>query len=169
MQISSGNLHAPCTQLLPRDLTLACDLTPWSLARGPCAAQLNLWSWVNWTPLHNFAKSTNSSERQGSVVSARDVSRDFFRSRWASPWINLVCLLLGWPFYNFKSSTSNGSGSPFERRRTEDFENTSAIEMAKPGARLSLRRSPLSFGKKRARSSSFNQWQRHLRCTFAVS
>ena len=38
-------------------------------------------------------------ERQRSVVSVRDVSRDFFRSRWASPSINLACLLLDWPFY----------------------------------------------------------------------
>ena len=68
----------------------ACDL---------CAAQLNLQSWVDWTPLHDFAKSTTFLERWRSVASAHDVARDFFRSRWASPSINLVCLLLGWPFY----------------------------------------------------------------------
>ena len=98
MQITSSNSHAPCTQPFPRDLTPAHNLTPWLLTHGLCAAELNLWSWVNWTPLQNFAKSATSLERQRSVVSASDVSRDFFRSRWASPSINPVCLL-GWPFY----------------------------------------------------------------------
>ena len=107
MQITPGNSHAPCTQPLPRDLTLARDLTPWPLTCGPCAAQLNLWSWVNWTALHNFAKSATFLERQRSVVSACDVSCDFFRSHRASPLINLVCLL-NWPFYTgLKDSLDN--------------------------------------------------------------
>ena len=48
-------------------------------------------------------------------MSARDVLRNFFRSRWASSSINLVCLL-SWPFYNSKSSKPNGSASLFGRR-----------------------------------------------------
>ena len=67
-------------------------------ARGLCAAQLNLHSWVNWTPLHGFAKNTTSSKRQRSVLAVCDVSRDFFHSCWAIFLINLVCLLLGWSF-----------------------------------------------------------------------
>ena len=82
------SLRDPCTWPHP--------VTP---AHGLCAAQLNLRSGVNWAPLRGFAESTTSSKRQRSVMSARDVSRDFFRSRWASLLINLVCLLLGWPFY----------------------------------------------------------------------
>ena len=54
-------------------------------------------------------------------MSARNVSRDFFRSRWAFPWINLVYLLLGWPFYNFKSSKPNRSASPFGRKRNREL------------------------------------------------
>ena len=69
-------------------------------AHGLCAAELNLRSWVDWAPLHNFAESATFSERQKSVVSARDVSHDFFRLRWAFPLIKLVGLL-GWPFYSW--------------------------------------------------------------------
>ena len=71
---------------------------------------------MNWTPLHGIAKSTTFLERQRSVVSARNVSRDFFCLRWASPLINLVCLLLSWPFYNSQSSKPNGSANPFRKR-----------------------------------------------------
>ena len=106
-------------------MTSPCDPCTWphpvTLARGLCAAQLNSWSWVDWAPLYGFAKSATSSERQRSVVSARDVSRHFFRLRWASLLINLVCLLLGWSFYNFESSTPNRSASPFEKRRNRRF------------------------------------------------
>ena len=85
------------------------DLSMWPLhvisSRDPCTwpwcSSAHSRSWVDWTLLHNFAKKTTSLERQRSVVSARDVSCDFFRSRWASPLINLVCLLLGWPFYTY--------------------------------------------------------------------
>ena len=76
----------------------------------------SLQSWVDWAPLHGFAKSATSLERQRSVMLTYDVSRDFFRSRWVFPSINLVCLLLGWPFYNSKSSKPNRSTSPFGRR-----------------------------------------------------
>ena len=88
MQITPVNSHSPCTQLFPHyPCTWPHPVTP---ARGFCAAQLNLRSWVNLTPLHGFAESTTFSERQRPVVLARDVSRDFFRSRQASPLINLV-------------------------------------------------------------------------------
>ena len=49
-------------------------------------------------------------------MSVCDVSHDFFRSRWASLLINLVCLLLRWPFYNSKSSKPNGSASLYGRK-----------------------------------------------------
>ena len=41
----------------------------------------------------------------------------FFRSRWASPpsWCNLVFFIIGWLFYNSKSSIPNGSASLFGR------------------------------------------------------
>ena len=92
---------------------------PVTPARGLCAAQLNSWSWVNWTPLHDFAESATSLEHQRSVVSARDVLRDFFCSCWASPFGHLVVLvlLLGWPFYNSKSSKSIGSANPFRKKK----------------------------------------------------
>ena len=77
MQITSGNLHAPCTW--PLHVT-----SPVTYARTLCAAQLNSRSWVDWAPLHDFAESGTFSERRRSLVSARDVSHDFFRSRWAS-------------------------------------------------------------------------------------
>ena len=86
MQITPGNSHAPC--MWPLLVAPARDPCTWPHPvipiRGFCAAQLNLWSWVNWTLLHDFAKNATYSERRRSVVSARDVSRDFFRSRWAS-------------------------------------------------------------------------------------
>ena len=94
-----------------------------TLARDPCIwllpSQLNLQNWVDWAPLHNFAKSATFSKCQRSVMSACDVSRDFFYSYWASPigYLVVFVLLLGWPFYNFKSSKPNGSASLFERRR----------------------------------------------------
>ena len=98
MQITLGSLYTPCTQPHPRD---SCTwLHPLIPAYSFCAVQLNLWSWVNWISLQDFAKNAISLECQRSVVSARDISRDFFRSRWASSLINLVCLL-GWPFYTF--------------------------------------------------------------------
>ena len=50
------------------------------------------------------------------MLSEHDVSRDFFCSCWAFSLINLVCLLLGWPFYNSKSSKPNGAASSFKRR-----------------------------------------------------
>ena len=85
-------------------------LHPVTPARDFWSTQLHLRSWVDWAAFHGFAKSATSLERQRSVLLARDVSCDFFRSRWASPSINLVCLL-GWLFYNFKSSKPNGSAS----------------------------------------------------------
>ena len=97
MQITPGNSHAPSTW--PLHMILVRDLTPWPLYVA--LVQPNLRSWVDWTLFHNFAKSITASERWRSVVLARDVSRDFFRSRWASPFGHLVVLvfLLGWPFY----------------------------------------------------------------------
>ena len=82
------------------------------LARGPCAAQLNSGSWVDWVPFQGFAKSATFLEQQRSVVSARDVSRDFFRSRWAFLLINLVCLP-GWPFYTISLRVKSGRKPPF--------------------------------------------------------
>ena len=73
MQIIPGNSHDPC--IWPHPVTPARDL---------CASQLNLRTWVNWALFCNFAESANSLERWKSIVSARDVSRDFFCSRWAS-------------------------------------------------------------------------------------
>ena len=102
----------PCTW--PYAVTPARDFTLWPL--HVALVQFSLRSWVDWTPLHDFAKSTTSSKRQRSVLSASNVSRNFFHSRWASPLINLVCLLLGWPFHNSKSSKPNGSASLFGRR-----------------------------------------------------
>ena len=37
----------------------------------------------------------------------------FFRLRWASPPGSTKCSFIGWPFYNSKSSISNGLASPF--------------------------------------------------------
>ena len=88
MQITPGNLHAPCMQ--PVHVTPTRDSCIWPHpvipARRLCAAQLNLRSWVDWAPLQNLAKNATFLERQRSVISARDVSRDFFRSRWVSPF-----------------------------------------------------------------------------------
>ena len=88
--------------------TPACDF---------CAAQIHLRSWV---PLHGFAKSATSSERQRSVVLAHDVLRNFFHSRWASPLINQVCLL-NWPFYNSKSFKSNRSARLFRKKKNREL------------------------------------------------
>ena len=53
-----------------------------------------------------------------SIVSSCNLSCDFFCSRWAFFPINLVELLaLSWPFYNSKSSKSNGFASLFRRKR----------------------------------------------------
>ena len=49
-------------------------------------------------------------------------TRDFFCSRWTSPSINLIVLLvLGWPFYNSKSFKPNGSASLFGRKNRKNF------------------------------------------------
>ena len=42
-------------------------------------------------------------------------TRDFFRSHWAF-FLNQPSLVVGWPFYNSKSSKPNGLASPFRRR-----------------------------------------------------
>ena len=127
MQITPGNSHAPCMQPLP------CDPCTWlfhvTLARGFCAAQLNLRTWVNWTLFHSFARSTTFSEHQRFVVSAHDVSRDFFRLWWAFPSINLVYLLLSWLFYNSKSSKPNTSASPFGRRNRRLLVSSSELSI----------------------------------------
>ena len=78
------------------------------------------WSWVNLTLFHSFAKSKTFLEHQRSVVLARDVSRDFFYSRWASPPINLV-YLLAWPFYNSKNFKPNESASLFGIKNRKIF------------------------------------------------
>ena len=105
-------------------LNPACDLSTWPLYLiSPCdpciwplCSSAYLQSWVDWTTFHGFAKSTTLFMRQRSVMSACDIVRDFFRSRWLAFLINLVCLLSGWPFYNSKNSKSNGSPSLFGRR-----------------------------------------------------
>ena len=97
----------------PRHVTSPRDSCTWPLhmnsARNPymrpCATQLNSQSWVNSAPLHDFAKSTTFLERRRSVVSARDILFDFFHSYWEFPSINLVCLLLDWPFYTSSVKT----------------------------------------------------------------
>ena len=81
-------------------MSSAYDLSTWRLhvtsPRDVCTcpwySSAHSRRWGNWTPLHGFAENTTSLERQRSVVLTRDVSRDFFRSRWASSLINLVCL-----------------------------------------------------------------------------
>ena len=46
----------------------------------------------------------------------------FFRSRWVSLInLNLLFILLVWPFYNFKSSMSNTSDSLFGRRKIHPY------------------------------------------------
>ena len=107
-------------------VTLVHGLIPWSLhvalSRDSCTqllpSQLNLRIWVEWTPLYGFAKNTTFLERQSSVMSACDILHDFFYSRWASPFVHpvVLVLLLGWPFYNFKSSKPNKSASLFGRK-----------------------------------------------------
>ena len=72
---------------------------PVTLVCGLYRAQLNLQNWVDWALLYSFAKSATSLEYQKAIVLVYDISRDFFRSRWASLLINLVYLLLSWPFY----------------------------------------------------------------------
>ena len=72
-------------------------------------------SWVIWATLHAFAKSTNFLKCQRFVLSIRDVLCNVFCSRWASPSINLVCLL-DWLFYNSKCSIPNGSASLFGKK-----------------------------------------------------
>ena len=62
-------------------------------------------------------------------MSARDVLRDFFRSRWAFLPINLMCLL-GWRFYNFESSKPNGSASPFRKKNRKTFSYLGALVRA---------------------------------------
>ena len=81
MQITQGNLHAPCKQLLstwPLHVTSPCDPCTWPLCSPTQFVEL---SRLN-TSLQ-FCQSATSLERQKSVVSARDILRDFFRSRWA--------------------------------------------------------------------------------------
>ena len=58
----------------------------WSCCSQPLLSKFNLRSWVNWTLLHSFGKGTNSLERWSSVVSAHDVSCDFFCLHRVSPW-----------------------------------------------------------------------------------
>ena len=60
-------------------------LHPVTPASDLCTAHLNSRSWVDWAPFHGFAKSATFSDCQRSVVSARDVSCNFFRSGLASP------------------------------------------------------------------------------------
>ena len=100
--------HNFCTLL--HLVTLACSL---------CAAQLNSRSWVNWAPLHGFAKSATFSECQRSILLAPDISRDFFHLHLAFffGYLVVLVLLLGWPFYNSKSSKFNRSAIPFRRKR----------------------------------------------------
>ena len=65
---------------------------PPSLIQLTELSQLNNSSW--------FLQKNNFLERQISVVLSFDPSRDFFRSYWASPLINLIELLvLGRPIY----------------------------------------------------------------------
>ena len=107
MQITLGNSHAPCTQPFftwPLHVTSPRDPCTW-----PLYSSTHSQSWVNWAPLYGFAESATSSECQRSVVSACDISHDFFRSRWASPFSHLVILvlLLGWPFYKPSITAQN--------------------------------------------------------------
>ena len=85
----------PCTW--PLHVTLTLNFCTWLL----CSLAHSR-SWVNWASLHGFAKSAISWECQRSVVSARDISWDFFHSRWAFIFGHLLILLLpiGWLFYS---------------------------------------------------------------------
>ena len=62
--------------------------------------------------------STFNSGLLSHVVSSRDTSRDILPFTLSIPFDHpsSLIILLGWSFYNSKSSISNGSASPFGRR-----------------------------------------------------
>ena len=64
-----------------RWLPLVTHVTP---ARDPTQSQFTELGWLN-TSLGFFQKH-NFSERQGTEVSSRDLPRNFFCPRWASPF-----------------------------------------------------------------------------------
>ena len=78
-----------CRSLWATCMPPACDLSTWPLhvtsprdpSTWPWCSLFHLRSWVDWTHLHDFAKSTTFLECQRSMMSAHAISRDFFRSR----------------------------------------------------------------------------------------
>ena len=115
-------------------------------------SQLMELSWLNTSS--GFLQKRNFSECRGINVPLRDVSRDFFRRRWASPsQFNLA--LVGWPFYNSKSFTQEVS-RPIWKKNKEDFSYLLkaldrapylANAMARPPACCSPCQNPLPAGK----------------------
>ena len=67
-----------------------------------------------------FLQKRNFLERQGTKALSCDIPHDFFRPRWASPLVQ-PSLVVGWPFYNSKSSKRNKLASPFERKNKKTF------------------------------------------------
>ena len=105
-------VHDPCKWPLHVIPALSC-------CPRPLHNQFNSQSWVDWASLYAFTESITFLKRWRFVVSARNVSCNFFYLCWASPFGHLVVLvlLLSWPFYNSQSFQSNESASPFERTR----------------------------------------------------
>ena len=132
---------------------------------------LSYWSVLYVTPAHDLISSTqltdlsqlqissrllrkrNFLERQRTEVSSRDVHvTSSAHAEYPPP--DQSSLVVGWPFYNFKSSEPNRSASLFRRRNRRTFSyfwaliraTHSAIAMARPRAPRSLRQNPPPAG-----------------------
>ena len=100
----------------------------WAAVRNFCTSELNLQSWINWLIFHRFAKNVTFLEQQRFVVLVRNILCNLFRLCWVLLPINLVCLLLGWLFYNFKSFISNKSASLFSKKKRKNFYNIQLLQ-----------------------------------------
>ena len=98
-----------------------CILPNFSQDLSSSSTQLTELSWLSTSS--RFLWKYNFLERQISVMSSRNPSRDFFCSRWASLSINLV-VSIRLAVYNSKSSKLNGSASPFRRENLTTFKNS---------------------------------------------
>ena len=121
------------------------DLTQFNSTQLTELSQLNIFS--------GFLQKCNFLDCRGIKVLSYDVSRNFFRQRWASPPVQLI-LLVGWPFYNSKSFKPNRLASSFKKRKQKTFSYFSSYcqsfllsQMAKPSACQSLCRNPPPIGK----------------------